>query len=439
MVWHILRYLAVFSFPIFYKRIQGKNVKNMQVKGPVIIAMNHPNAFSDPTIFVYITYPTRVRYLARGDAFKPGIISWMLEQIGIVPIYRIQDGGKEGLKKNDEAYKRVNKLLGKNGKIMIFAEGLCVQERRLRPLKKGVARMVFGAYEYLNSDNLVVVPVGVNYSQPNKFRSTLFYNVGEPIKVKDFIEEYKNNPAKGNKVFIQALEPKMKELITHINNKEYDEVVFKIEALCKKDILKEQGLSYKNLEHDYTIVKQITERVNAAEINNSTVLNEIKVKANTYFEALRTNKFRDWLINPHQNKNVNSVNLYFRLLLLIIGLPLYILGLAGNYLPYKLTQEVTKKITKGVVEFYSSLIIGFGIIFFLINYILWFSITYSFLPNVGWPILICAVLIFCGWFGIQFYFFKAKTFGMLRILKNKAAAQELLEKRNELIALINKI
>jgi glycerol-3-phosphate O-acyltransferase/dihydroxyacetone phosphate acyltransferase len=439
MIWHLIRYLSTFTFPAFYKRIYGKNVQNTQVKGPVIIAMNHPNSFTDAIIFTYINYPTRVRYLARGDAFKPGLASWILEQIGIVPIYRIQDGGTEGLKKNDETYKRVNQLLKRNKKIIIFAEGLCVQERRLRPLKKGVARMVFGAYEYLNNDDLVVVPVGVNYSQPDKFRSTVFYNVGEPIKVKDFIADFHNNSAKGNKHFIQALEPKMKELITHINNKDYDIVVLQIESLYKKDLLKQQGLNYKNLEHDYIVTKQITELVNTAEISNKAVLDEFKGKAAIYFEELKKNKLRDWLIDLDQHKNVKSLNLYLRFFLVLAGFPIYAIGLTGNYLPYKLTEKLTKKILKGNIEFYSSIIIGIGMFVFLINYVLWFLITYAFSPNIGWPILTCLVLVLSGWFSMDYYFFKIKTFGMLRAIKNKARVARFLEKRKELLSLINKL
>ncbi|MBK7818227.1 MAG: 1-acyl-sn-glycerol-3-phosphate acyltransferase [Sphingobacteriaceae bacterium] len=136
MIWHITRYLVSFAIPSFYKKIEAKNIHRFQVKGPVIIAMNHPNAFMDPVCITWLSYPTRVRYMARGDAFKPGIANFLLSQLGVVPIFRMRDGGREGLLKNDESYRVVNKLLKKNAKIIIFAEGLCIQERRLRPLKK---------------------------------------------------------------------------------------------------------------------------------------------------------------------------------------------------------------------------------------------------------------------------------------------------------------
>ena len=77
MIWHLIKYWASFFIPTFYKRIQGHNVQRLNVKGPVIIAMNHPNAFTDPIAITYVSYPLRVHYMARGDAFKPGIIAWL--------------------------------------------------------------------------------------------------------------------------------------------------------------------------------------------------------------------------------------------------------------------------------------------------------------------------------------------------------------------------
>jgi 1-acyl-sn-glycerol-3-phosphate acyltransferase len=174
MLWHILKYYMCFVIAAFFKRSQIKNAHHFKVKGPVILAVNHPNGFMDPIVLSTLGYRPRLRYLARGDAFKKGLVTAMLESLGIIPIYRIQDGGKEGLKKNDATYERVNTLLNKNKKIMIFAEGLCIQERRLRPLKKGVPRMIMGIMESGKLDDLIVVPVGINYTDPSQFQRYSF-------------------------------------------------------------------------------------------------------------------------------------------------------------------------------------------------------------------------------------------------------------------------
>ncbi len=437
MIWHILRYWISFLLPAFYKSIQAKNAIHLKVKGPVIIAMNHPNAFTDPVAFTMACYPPRLKYLARGDVFKPGFVSWMLESIGIVPIFRIQDGGKEGLKKNEDAYQRVNKLLKKNAKIIVFAEGLCVQERRLRPLKKGISRMVFGAYEALKNDELIVVPVGVNYDKPDKFRSNLFYNVGEPIYVKDFMGEYKENPARANNLFLQTLEPKMKELITHINEEKNDEVVYQLEILLKRDWVKEQDLNYKNLDESFTVLRQITELVNKTAEINQEALDEFKSKATLYFNSLKENKLRDWLINPKQNANVNWPMVFIRSLLLFFGAPIYIFGFTGNFLPAFLTDYFTRKIVKKP-EFYSSIALAIGMVVFLLVYCLWFSISYWLFAFISYPIVICSFFMLCGWFCLYYHPFLLKTLGMSRVLKNKVLAQDLLKQREILLSLINK-
>ncbi len=437
MIWHIIRYWLTFLIPTFYKRIQGNNIKNLTTKGPVIIAMNHPNAFTDPILITYLSYPLRVKYMARGDAFKPGAVSSLLEWIGIVPIYRMRDGGKEGLKKNDESYRRVNELLSKNAKIIVFAEGLCVQERRLRPLKKGVARMVFGAYEHLNTNDLKVVPVGINYSKAHKFRSTVFYNVGEPIYIKDFIEEYKQNTARAHNSFLQVLEPKMRELITHISDPKNDQVVDYIEELCKKDWLKNQCLNHKNLNDDLTVLKQIVELVNNTAINNQNALDEFKTLAQNYFKKLESYKLRDWLINPNQNKHISYSTIGFRIMLLTIGLPVHLLGIIGNFLPLLLTHRIAKKTIKNK-EFYSSIALGVGMFVFLINYVLLFLICYLNAETIILPSIYCIVFMLAGWFSLYYHPFAVKSLGILRILRNKPLLRELSVEREKLLSLINK-
>jgi glycerol-3-phosphate O-acyltransferase / dihydroxyacetone phosphate acyltransferase len=437
MIWDIVRLKVTLMLPAFYKRIQGRNVEQLKVKGPVIIAMNHPNAFTDPVAITYLTYPLKLKYLARGDAFKPGLISWLLEQLGIVPIFRIQDGGKEGLKKNDEAYRRVNNLLKRNHKIIVFAEGLCIQERRLRPLKKGVARMVFGAYDFLENEELCVIPVGVNYSQPDKFRSTVFYNVGEPMFIKDFQEGYNSHPAKAYNRFLLALEPKMKELITHIQNPHNDELVPQIEVLVKKKLLKEKNLNPKNLYHDFLVTKEITDKINRGDETNSLMMADVREKTKNYFDILRKEKLRDWLIDPFQNQGINAFTFSVRCILLVFGFPFFLIGLIGNYLPYKVSEWVVKKLIKANNEFYSSMVIGISMVLIWLTYIAWFFIIYSATDVLIWPLLAVIVFGLTGWFNLYFYFFMLKTAGIFRFLRNPKTVEILSVQRKKIIDLLN--
>lgn len=82
-------------------------------------------------------------------------------------------------RKNDETFEKCSTMLEQNKAIIIFSEGLCIQERQLRKLKKGSARIAFGSEEKNNFNlDLMIVPVGVNFSaNPWKFRSGLYIEV----------------------------------------------------------------------------------------------------------------------------------------------------------------------------------------------------------------------------------------------------------------------
>lgn len=425
MLWHIFKYYLCFVIAIYFKRSKIKNAKSIKVKGPVIIAMNHPNAFMDPIAFTTLVFPPRVRYLARGDAFKKGIVTTLLESFGIIPIFRIQDGGKEGLKKNDETYDRVNTLLKNNQKIIIFAEGLCIQERRLRPLKKGVPRMVFGAMDAHDLKDLTVVPVGINYTDPSQFRGTLFCNVGEPIKMIDYMSSYKEAPAKTMNQFLADLAPRMKELIININHKHNEEVIAHIEEIYRTKYYKQHKYSVSNLEHDFLFSTKVVDVINQAEENKPEAVKELNHKSAHYFSVLKKHHLKDWLINPSKQNLINYGVAILRLLFIIMTFPIYLRGLLGSYLPYKLTHLITSKKVK-VIEFKASFNMGIGAFLFLFYYLLQFFLVKAFAPSPWWAVLAVFISVLSSLFCLYISPFRKKTWGIFRILKLKSAQPDLV-------------
>lgn len=428
------------SLNSFYKRIKVKNKRVLEADAPMILALNHPNAFMDPVVFSLVIYPPKFKYLARGDAFKPGIAAYLLESLGLAPIYRIQDGGKEGLQKNSETYDRVNYFLRKRAKIIVFAEGLCIQERRLRPIKKGVPRMVFGAMDAIHNPDFVVVPVGINYSEASKVGSSMFYNIGEPIRVADFYEEYKEHPSKTYNKFIKVLEPRMKDLITHIDNPENDKLVPWLEKIFMRDLCKQQKLKFRDPEHEFIITKKITEKVNTADQEQKETIVELNTRCEKYFKHLNLMGVKDWVVNPSNKWQLSWMHVILRLLLIIAVLPIIIRGMLGNYLPYKISEFIVKKKVKHI-EFNSSFNLGIGTFLTLFFYIIQFIIAYVIAPHIGWPLLIVLVSFLTGKFTLNFYPFILKTKGIMKALTNKIGLSNLREERAqivELFALINK-
>ena len=435
MLWHLLRFYFRIVVRVFFKRIRVSHANYLNVKGPVILAMNHPNALMDPVAFTTSICGPKLKYLARGDAFKKGLITWLLQRLGIIPIFRIQDGGKEGLLKNNETYQIVNSLLKKNKKIIIFAEGICVQERRLRPLKKGVPRMIFGAMNELNLKNLIVLPIGVNYQNPSEFRGTVFFNIGEPMQMIDYIERYKDAPSKTMNVFLADLHAKMKELIIHINHQKSETLIEHLEVMLKHDYFKKHHLDLKNLEHDFLFSKQIVQVINDAEESHPELLATLSDKTNRYASELKKHQLRDWLIDQNHQKNINYLAAVLRLSLMVVSLPVYISGLIGNYWPYKLSYIITSNKVKQK-EFKATFYMGIGALLFLINYLFLFFIS-SALYSSCWALLVIMVSLLSGYACLFLSPLRKKTRGMLKLLKlksnNKTRYHHLMHQRQQVI------
>lgn len=132
---------------------------------PKIIASNHPNSFFD-AIVIAVKYPKPIHFLARGDAFNKPLVANFLNALQLIPIYRLSEG-KSNLIKNEDTFKRCISLFKENKTILIFSEGLCINEWKLRSLKKGTARLALLA---LNEgvDNLQIQPTNLNYSSFSK-------------------------------------------------------------------------------------------------------------------------------------------------------------------------------------------------------------------------------------------------------------------------------
>ena len=68
--------------------------------------------------------------------------------------------------------------------VLIFSEGLCLNEWFLRLFKKGAARLAIAAWQ--QNIPLKLLAIGINYSNFQSFGKTTHYNTGNIIEAKDF-------------------------------------------------------------------------------------------------------------------------------------------------------------------------------------------------------------------------------------------------------------
>lgn len=434
MLWKLLRVVLGTYYVFYFRRFKGKNLHQIRVNKPVLIAINHPNAFMDPIALSIMVFSPRTYYMARGDAFKKGFATMFLTSLGIVPIFRLRDGGIEGVKKNNASFSIVYKMWNKGKKIMVFPEGLCVQERRLRPIQKGTARMAFGFTEEFKRDDFLIVPVSVTYSHPSKIHTDIYYQAGEPIEVKDFIASYKENPAKGINELTRVIEEKMKAITPHLNDKENDLLLEQLQEIYKEQYLEENKLNKNNLDNHQQFWFYITNQLNLISENSKEQIEKLRNKTAEYIKKLNISNVHD--VEVYNEIKGTSKNNFIIYCLLILGFPFYLIGKVLHFIPKYLAKKLSEK--KGrELEFRASFNFGAGAIFSAFYFLIELLVIW-FVFKIWWylPAYFAIKLLF-GYIGIKYSRFKKEAFYSIRFNNLKtskpAAIEELKALRNEIL------
>lgn len=162
------------ALKIFCKKIVIHNSEQLSVKGPLIIAANHPNSFFD-AILIGAHMQQPVHFITRGDVFRKRWARNILEQLNMMPVYRIRDG-KEKLSLNQQTFDRSVEVLKANGIVLIFVEGMCEYQTTLLPLKKGAPRILVSCWQ--QGIDAKVLPVWLRYNSFFSFGKNTELNLG---------------------------------------------------------------------------------------------------------------------------------------------------------------------------------------------------------------------------------------------------------------------
>lgn len=181
------------------------------LKGPLLIAANHPNSFFDAIILATL-FKQPVYSLARGDVFKKPFFARLLASLNILPVYRVTEG-VENLEHNYTTFDRCREIFRQGGVVLIFCEGRCINEWHLRPLMKGTARLAISSWQA--DIPLKVLPAGINYSSFYTFGKNIQLGFGNCITAADI--ETDNGHGKSIASFNKLLNGQLQQLVTEID------------------------------------------------------------------------------------------------------------------------------------------------------------------------------------------------------------------------------
>ncbi|MCK3685904.1 1-acyl-sn-glycerol-3-phosphate acyltransferase [Maribellus sp. YY47] len=420
--YYLLKQYVRFVDFIIHKKTIVNGKENLPKDAPIVFAPNHQNALSDPMAILLHT-PYQPVWLGRADIFKNKIAAFLLRFLKIMPVYRLRDG-KEQLAKNDKTFADSIRVLENHVPLALFPEAAHSGKRQMLAHKKAVPRIVFLAEEKAGHNlNIHIVPTGIYYSSYWKFNRTVIVNLGAPVRVNDFLEEYAENPNNATQLLKDALYNAIEPLTLNIKSKAHYEDFENIREIYGREFLRRQNKPYSptNLFHsDQKLVGQLDEWEN----RSTETTNELATLAHQYLDSLKKHGLKSWLLDRNTN---NALKIVGNKLVLLVGLPVFLWGFIFNAIPFFLIDSFSRKKLKDVA-FRSTFFLALGLVFFPVVYLLELWAVSAFIPGFWLKLLFLISLPLAGKIAFRWYILFLKTWGRGRLLCLSLFSKSKLEK-----------
>ncbi|NMG07625.1 1-acyl-sn-glycerol-3-phosphate acyltransferase [Brasilonema sp. UFV-L1] len=167
--------------PFFFGRIKVTGQENLPKTGPVILAPTH-RARWDSLLLPYAAgrcvTGRDLRFMVTITECQ-GLQGWFVRRLGGFSV--------DPQRPSITTLRHSVELLEQAEMLVIFPEGGIFRDRKVQPLKPGIARLALSAQSNHPGLDIKIVPVGINYSEPYPTWGTdVSIHIGSSIKVADY-------------------------------------------------------------------------------------------------------------------------------------------------------------------------------------------------------------------------------------------------------------
>jgi len=432
LIYFILYLVLRYPLRVYFPRVKTINSPKGFL-GRTIYVSNHAASFMDPLVVASFRPPI-VFFMTRSDVFTK-VTRPLLWASHMLPIYRQLDG-VDTKDENLKVFDKCARILKYGRNLLIFGEGFTddVFIRRLKPLKKGAIRIGFSSLQKINWEKKIyIAAVGCNYSDPNEMRSDVVVSTSDKICLNDYRSQFEENPNKVITELTKLMEIKLKEQITHIEDKNWANFHENVMKLTRKGMNALNSDTSIPLEKRWHYSQNLAHWINGQTAEKLESLQLLKDEMERYFSLLRKLKIKENYVHElSENKKISRSK---ELLMLFLLAPLGILGLIHCGPVYFLVKRFVEKSFKRKV-FWGSVklimgMIGMGLINIPVIFLFYHFIYPSYILGIVYYGLI-------GIFGLSAYmwwrnFVRFKEKGIVQ----KADLSKIVMMRKGLLEKIN--
>ncbi len=442
LAYHILKPIVQVALRVFFRRAEVRHRQRLALPGPLLLAVNHPNTLMDP-LLVAAHMPRPTAFLAKSTFFQNPALKALFDSANCLPIYRRQDAEAAAAASgraldaaqlhalNEAAFGRCYDYLERGQAIMIFPEGTSVSERKLRPLKSGAARIALGAEARHGFRlGLHVLPVGLNYFDPTRFRSDVLLNAAPPIRVAAYAHAYAADPDDAADALTAAIQQALEWRLVISHDAADDALAQQIERTFGDHLNPDDDPD--TLYDNFQLGRTLLQAVAYFEQHDPTRLAAVRTQLGDYLAALRRHGLDDAALDAQRRGR------WAGLLNLGLGLPVWLYGLIDNYLPYQLPAAVARRVTPTEPEFRAAVMLGVGLVVFPLFYALQAAAVQHWLHRWWLTALYVLSLPTSGFYALGYGAELAARRRRLRALRlfrrAPAVGADLLRQRAEILA-----
>lgn len=415
----------------YYGKLEITGRENIPSNGPVLFVANHANSLIDPVI-IGITARRPVHFLTKAPLFQVPLFGGILRALGMLPAYRGTDDPSQ-VGANVKSLGEAASWLLRGECVGIFPEGKSHDALKVDKVRSGAARIAVQAFQQ-GAANLKIVPIGINYERKERFRSSAWVRVGEPISLEEWREQIAADERAAMRALTAEIDKRLKAVVIHLDEEQWEPFIGDLEALVpasgkrKRDAiaaLRQHKWIADAVNYFAAVDRPRAEQIAAAILEHRRQLAAAGLSIHSDLFRLRYAKL--------------FLRQCWELLFLLMGLIPALLGTLGNFVPLMLVRLAGLVLPKQNRTTVSLERLALGLpIFGAWHAWVWFRLADYFLPWVA--SVITALLLLSGIFALPFWGRAQRAFAVwVNELKMVFRKQELQRLRRGHIALRDRL
>jgi 1-acyl-sn-glycerol-3-phosphate acyltransferase len=322
MFYRTFRAITALALRLFFRlEAPVDPVGGLALDGAVIYVANHPNGLVDPAL-VFALAQRPITFLAKAPLFQLPVLGWILKAMGALPVYRLKDGDNPA--QNEGTLSAAVDALVAGRAITLFPEGKSHSEPQLAELKTGAARMALEATR--RGAEVRIIPVGLTYEAKSLFKSRVHLEVGPALHARGFLEGEGQDPRDAARRLTAAIADALWTLTLNLDRWEDLPIVETAEALYA--LAQDDDAGNPERQRAFAWGMRLLREEEPARFE------QLKRDLASYRRRLELVR-----VSPREltyRYHASTVALFVaRNLAWLVGLPLFLAGLALFWLPYQ--------------------------------------------------------------------------------------------------------